>query len=165
MCVGYAGAVAFHRLKSSLRTVRSHVRGSQRAPVFCRRVSVNMLNDHKTFRVEVDTPEEGVMKVELFGEMELVDLSGLCTAVTAALLSRPTTLVFDLSRASFVPIQGLLMIGETAQRVEHVVVESPSEVPKRVCELAADTSRHRSKHDFIEGRVSSDTAPLGPAQP
>ena len=120
-----------------------------------------MFDDHEDFRVEIAALQHGTVKLELLGEMELSDLSYLETAVSAALSSTPTTVIFDISRATFIPLQGLLLLGATAAQVNVVIEDSRSEVGKRIAEMALSGGASSRRGD----RLSSTPTPRRLIQP
>ncbi len=86
----------------------------------------------ETFRIEVVVSDADVAIVELSGELDVVSMDEFEATLTAILSSRPTEIVFDLSQALFISIQGFAQIGRCGLSVERVRIRSGNDLARRI---------------------------------
>jgi hypothetical protein len=74
------------------------------------------------FRAEIITRADETVIIELFGELDLVSMATFEGTLAAALSRRPRRVIFDISAAQFISVQGFAAIGRCSQVVESVTV-------------------------------------------
>jgi anti-anti-sigma factor len=75
------------------------------------------------------------VRVELFGELDIVSMHGFQSTVTAILAEKPEHLIFDLTGTRFVSVQGFAAIGRCGREVGTTSVHSRGDLAERILRL------------------------------
>jgi anti-anti-sigma factor len=86
------------------------------------------------FGLRVVPNREGVVVVELIGELDVVSMDRFERTVADLLSDHPRELLFDLTQAQFISVQGYWVMGACSAAV-HVTVRSVSSLSARILAL------------------------------
>lgn len=91
--------------------------------------------DRPHFRTEITSGDDGVVLIQFVGELDLVTLPDLETALDAVLSSEPCAVIFDLRRAAFISVDGFEAIGRCSLVLDRVSVRAKDAFAEKILRL------------------------------
>ncbi len=83
--------------------------------------------------------EDGVPVIRLSGELDMVSVEGVRSAVAEALSAENEKLVFDVRELEFMDSSGIALLVSATRKVRKVEVRNPTPIVRRIIELTGLT--------------------------